>query len=88
MPPTLNALSLVALLSHWSFVKAAWDGDEDAEADVLSDDPLDDEGSSLALPESESSPHATMESPSAAPMATVAVSRLNRLVAMVDRFTS
>jgi hypothetical protein len=62
---------------------AVSDGEADSDAEVSLDD-----GSSLALPESESLPQATSESPMAAPMATVAVSRLNRLVAMVDRFTS
>jgi hypothetical protein len=42
---------------------------------------------SLALPESEP-PHATRDNPMAAPRATVAVRRRNRLVAMLDRFTS
>jgi hypothetical protein len=84
MPPTLNALALVALASHLSFVKAAADPDG---ADVSEVSP-DEVGWSLAFPESESSPQATRENPRAAPMATVAVRRLYRLVAMLDRFTS
>jgi len=75
-------LSLVALASHWSLVKAAVDSEGD------SSELPDDDGWSLALPESESSPQATRDNPRAAPMATVAVRRLYRLVAMLDRFTS
>jgi hypothetical protein len=82
MPPTLNELSLVELVSHLASVNAA--ADPDAVDD--SDEPV--VGWSLALPEFESSPHATKENPMAAPMATVAVRRLYRLVAMLDRFTS
>src|SRR4051794_35788491 len=83
MPPILKAVSLVALVSHLSFVKAAADSEPDGDSE-----PPVDVGLSLALPESESSPQATRDNPRAAPMATVAVRRLNRLVAMLDRFTS
>jgi hypothetical protein len=89
MPPTLNESALVAPDAHLSLVKAAADSEVDAEADVLVDS-LGDELVLLSLalpPELESEPHAASESARAAPTATVADSRLNRRVAVVDRFT-
>jgi len=54
------------------------------EGSVLADEVV---SSSLAVPLEASSPHAAKDSPRAAPRATVAESRLNRRVAVVDRFT-
>jgi len=80
----LNESALVAPVAHLSSVTAgAADSDVEAEVDSEGDEVV----ASLALPEDASLPQATRDSPRAAPMATVAVSRLNRLVAMVDRFT-
>jgi len=87
MPPTLNAVALVAPFWHFASVNAASLGSAEVDSEVLGSEELE-VSSSLALPEEPSSPQATRDSPRAAPMATVAVSRLNRLVAMVDRFTS
>jgi hypothetical protein len=61
--------------------------DSEADGSVVVDSLVDELGLSLALPESPSSPQATRESPRETPRAAVAVSRLNRLEAMVDRFT-
>ena len=87
MPPTLNESALVAPAAHLSLVNA---GLRPSDSEVSSDG-----AAALELArrrwrrpsESPSSPQATRDSPRAAPMAAVAVSRLNRLEAVVDRFT-
>jgi hypothetical protein len=86
MPPATKVSSLVAPEAHLSSVSAGA-----ADSDVLADGLVLDDVLVLSLalpPELESPPQATRDSPRAAPTATVADSRLYRLVAMVDRFTS
>jgi hypothetical protein len=81
----LNESALVAVPAHLSLVNAGAADSDDDESSAGAE--LEVSSPASSPPESASSPQATRLSPRAAPMATVAVSRLNRLVAMVDRFT-